>query len=187
MPTGTQETHPNPLLPHAIVKNLDPQQEDGTLVLKAKPFLSMSFNPKTWAREGYRPFRGTRYALPLFTCPVSAGFPSPAEDYIEGKLDLNQYLIKNPVATFFVRVTGDSMLGAGIHPGDLLIVDRSLEPTDGRVAIAVVDGELLVKRIRLKNDHVLLVAENPNYPPLELREEMSFEVWGVVTNVIHPL
>lgn len=135
---------------------------------------------KTWISEIYRLSRRTRYSLPLFTCPVSAGFPSPAEDYIEGKLDLNQHLIKNPVATFFVRVTGDSMINAGIHSGDLLVVDRSLEPKDGKVVIAVVDGELLVKRIHMSKEKVSLVAEN-------LQEEMSFDVWGVVTSVIHPL
>lgn len=143
---------------------------------------------ETWINTIYRPSRQTRYSLPLFTCPVSAGFPSPAEDYIEGKLDLNGHLIKNPVATFFVKVTGDSMLGAGIHSGDLLVVDRSLEASNGRVVIAVVDGELLVKRLKLlKNGQVSLVAENPDYPPLILREEMSFEIWGIVTSVIHPL
>lgn len=135
----------------------------------------------------YRPIIQKRYPLPLFTCPVSAGFPSPAEDYIEGKLDLNQHLIKNPVATFFVRVTGDSMIGVGIHSGDLLIVDRSLEPRDNKVVIAVVDGELLVKRIRIRKRKVYLVAENPDYPPLAIAPEMDFQIWGVVTNVIHPL
>jgi DNA polymerase V len=139
------------------------------------------------ASEVVRPDGTTALALPLFSCPVSAGFPSPAEDYLEGPLDLNQHLISNPVATFFVRVTGDSMLGAGIHSGDLLVVDRSLEARDGRVAIAVVDGELLVKRLRWRNARLYLEAEHPDYPPLLVREEMDFEVWGIVTNVIHPL
>ena len=98
------------------------------------------------ASKIYRSINHKAIALPLFTCPVSAGFPSPSDDYIEGKLDLNRHLIPNPIATFFVRVTGDSMVGAGIYSGDLLIVDRSLETRDGQVAIAVVDGELLVKR-----------------------------------------
>jgi DNA polymerase V len=99
--------------------------------------------------EVFHPLAEISQQLPLYSCPVSAGFPSPADDYLEGQLDLNQHLIKHPVATFFVRVAGDSMVGAGIHSGDLLIVDRSLEPSDGRVVIAIVNGELLVKRLRM--------------------------------------
>jgi len=119
--------------------------------------------------------------------PVAAGFPSPAEDYLEGKLDLNKYLIKHPAATFFVRVTGDSMLAAGIHPGDILIVDRSIEPADKKVVIAVIEGELTVKRIRRLKDKILLMPENENYKPLSIDDGMNFEIWGVVTSVIHPL
>jgi DNA polymerase V len=119
--------------------------------------------------------------------PVAAGFPSPAEDYLEGKLDLNKYLIKHPAATFFVRVTGDSMIAAGIHPGDILIVDRSIEPADKKVVIAVIEGELTVKRIRRLKGKIVLMPENENYKPLQINAEMSFEIWGVVTNVIHPL
>lgn len=137
--------------------------------------------------EIYRPQLRTVYQLPLYACPVSAGFPSPAEDYLEGKLDLNQYLVQHPAATFFVRVTGDSMIGAGIHAGDILIVDRSLEARDGKVVIAVVNGELLVKRLRLEKRKIYLASENPDYPPLVITDVMDFEVWGVVTNVIHPL
>ena len=92
----------------------------------------------------YAPDFSTSIECPLFIDAVSAGFPSPAEDYVEGKLDLNKYLIKHPAATFFVRVTGDSMIEAGIHTGDILIVDRSLEPADKKVVIAVVDGELII-------------------------------------------
>ncbi|HOO89898.1 MAG TPA: translesion error-prone DNA polymerase V autoproteolytic subunit [Syntrophales bacterium] len=119
--------------------------------------------------------------------PVSAGFPSPAEDYIEGKLDLNQYLVKHPAATFFVRVSGNSMIDAGIHDGDILIVDRSLKPVNRKVVIAVLNGELTVRRIRVTKDKVLLISENRDYQPLQVEENMNFEVWGVVTNVIHPL
>ena len=119
--------------------------------------------------------------------PVAAGFPSPAEDYIEGKLDLNRHLIKHPAATFFVRVSGDSMIDAGIHPGDILIVDRSLEPADKKVVIAVIDGELTVKRIRIKKGRIYLMPENEKYKPIEIEKEMNFDIWGVVTNVIHPL
>jgi len=124
---------------------------------------------------------------PLFACGVSAGFPSPAEDYVEGRLDLNQLMVQHPAATFFVRVAGDSMIGAGIHHADILVVDRSLEPVSGRVVIAVVNGELTVKRLFRCNGEARLLAENPNYPPIELTEETACEVWGVVTFVIHSL
>ena len=135
----------------------------------------------------YRPDLSTEYQQPLFEAGVSAGFPSPAADYEESKLDLNKHLIKNPPATFFVRVTGDSMVGAGIHHADLLIVDRSLEPKDKSVVIAVVNGELTVKRIRIKGKKITLEAENENYCARQITEETEFEVWGIVTNVIHAL
>lgn len=124
---------------------------------------------------------------PLFACGVSAGFPSPAEDYVEGQLDLNQLMVEHPAATFFVRVAGDSMIGAGIHHDDILVVDRSLEPVSGRVVIAVINGELTVKRLFRHNGEARLLAENPNYPPIELTEDTACEVWGVVTFVIHSL
>ncbi|HEX8636141.1 MAG TPA: translesion error-prone DNA polymerase V autoproteolytic subunit [Pyrinomonadaceae bacterium] len=133
------------------------------------------------------PDRSTRWARPLFLASVSAGFPSPAEDYIEGRLDLNRHLIKHPAATFFVRVAGDSMIGAGIHPGDILVVDRALEPQHSNVVIAVIDGELTVKRISQRGGKIFLVPDNQAYEPLEILEEMEFEVWGVVTSVIHNL
>lgn len=135
----------------------------------------------------YTPELSTEYNQSLFEAGVSAGFPSPAADYKEEKLDLNKYLIKNPPATFFVRVTGDSMVGAGIHHGDLLIVDRSLEAKDKSVVIAVVNRELTVKRIRIKGKKITLEPENENYSPQQITEEMEFEVWGIVTNVIHAL
>lgn len=128
-----------------------------------------------------------RHLLPLFLERVSAGFPSPAADYEEGRLDLNHYLIKNPPATFFVRVAGDSMINAGIHPGDLLVVDRSMEPKDKSVIIAAIDGELTVKRIRIRRKKIHLVPENDAYESQEISPESTFEVWGVVTNVIHAL
>ncbi len=135
----------------------------------------------------YRPDRSTTYERPLFMVPVEAGFPSPADDYIEGALDLNKHLIKHPAATFFVRVTGESMIDAGIHPGDILIVDRSVEPADKKVVIAIVDGNLTVKRIRIKGKKCFLMPENDTFRSLEIESEMSFEIWGVVTNVIHRL
>lgn len=133
----------------------------------------------------YEPSFDTPCERPLFLAPVKAGFPSPADDYVEGRLDLNAHLVKHPAATFFVRVAGDSMIGAGIHPDDILVVDRSLEPADKRVVIAVVNGELTVKRLRLKQGQIVLVAENDAYPPMEIHSDMTFEIWGVVTHVIH--
>jgi len=125
--------------------------------------------------------------LPMYLESVSAGFPSPAEDYIEGKLDLNDFLVRNPSATFFVRVTGDSMVDAGIYSGDILVVDRSIRAKNGSIIIAVIDGELLVKRMRTEHNKLYLHPENPNYAIIEITSQMSFETWGVVTNVIHSL
>jgi len=123
--------------------------------------------------------------LPLFSCGVSAGFPSPAEDYIDRKLDLNELLIHNPAATFFVRVSGDYMTGASINHNDILIIDRSLEPLSGKIVIAVINGELTIKRLIKDSSSCRLAAENPNYEAIEITDEMAFEVWGVVTSVIH--
>lgn len=135
----------------------------------------------------YMPNLSVARPHPLFLVSVSAGFPSPADDYLDGQLDLNQYLIKHPAATFFIRVSGDSMLGAGIHSGDLLIVDRSLEAAPNRVVIAVVNGELTVKRICQQDDGLVLMPDNAAYPPLRIQPTTDFEIWGVVTSVIHSL
>ncbi len=135
----------------------------------------------------YKPNRSTKRRQPIFMATVPAGFPSPAADYEEGKLDLNKHLIKNSTATFFVRVTGDSMVKAGIHDGDLLVVDRSIEPRDKNVVIAVVNGELTVKRIRIRKNRLTLEAENEAYQSQEINDGIEFEVWGIVTNVIHSL
>ena len=126
-------------------------------------------------------------SAPMATEQVAAGFPSPADDYLEGQLDLNEYLVHHPAATFFVRVSGDSMIGAGIHSGDILIVDRSVEPKDKKVVIAVVDGELTVKRLMRRKGEVVLMPENDKYQPINIAGDMDLEIWGVVTNVIHPL
>ena len=135
----------------------------------------------------YAPDLSTRYALPVFLGRLPAGFPSPADDDIEGKLDLNRHLIKHPAATFFVRVSGDSMLEAGIHTGDLLVVDRSLEAIDGNVVVAALDGELTVKRLYRRDQTLRLLPANTHYQPIEIQAHQSFEIWGVVTNVIHAL
>jgi DNA polymerase V len=128
-----------------------------------------------------------RLLLPLFTGKVAAGFPSPADDYIEKTLDLNELLVQKPAATFFVRAEGDSMLGAGIHPNDILVVDRSIEAVSGKVVICALNGELTVKRLIRRNDQWWLQAENPNYSDILLYEELDVVVWGVVTSVIHAL
>jgi DNA polymerase V len=141
--------------------------------------------PKLSVVEIFAPEDGEKLELPLFLESVSAGFPSPADDYLENKLDLNQHLIKNPPATFFVRVTGDSMVDAGIYSGDILVVDRSLNPKDGNIVIAVINGELTVKRISMGKNKIFLLPENQKFKPIEITGEMSFEVWGVVTTVIH--
>jgi len=135
----------------------------------------------------YSPDRTTKRSQPLFIANVPAGFPSPADDYKEEKLDLNKYLIKNPAATYFVRVAGDSMVGAGIHSGDLLVVDRSVEPVDKKVVIANINGELTVKRIRIRKKKITLESENADFSSQEIQPEAEFEVWGVVTSVIHEL
>ena len=131
--------------------------------------------------------RSTRYALPLYMDAVSAGLPTQSEDYIEGKIDLNRHLVKNPTSTFLVRVTGDSMIEAGIHSGDALIVDRSLKPDDQKIVIAVLNGELTVKRMHYEKNRLFLMPANPNYPAIAIAEGMELQVWGVVTNVIHPV
>lgn len=125
-----------------------------------------------------------RIALPLFSAKVAAGFPSPADDYVEGALDLNALLIERPAASFFVRVTGDSMTGAGIFPGDIVLVDRSLEPRNGQIVIAVLNGEMTIKRLRRTREETWLEPENAAYPVLRVSEDDAFEVWGVVKNAI---
>ena len=130
---------------------------------------------------------GASLPIPLFESRVQAGFPSPGDDYSEGMLDLNDYLIPHKTTTFFVRVTGESMTGAGIFPGDMLIVDRSLDPSDGKVIIAVLNGEMTVKRLKQKRDSLLLCSENERYPDIQVTGEDDFSTWGVVTNVIHSL
>ncbi|NLF92650.1 MAG: translesion error-prone DNA polymerase V autoproteolytic subunit [Oligosphaeraceae bacterium] len=122
---------------------------------------------------------------PLLGAPVMAGFPSPAEQYLEAPLDLNDLLVHQPAATFFVRAAGDSMLGAGIHPGDILVVDRSLAAEDGAVVIAAVDNEFTVKYYRHDSDGVRLEAANRRYKPLRFSPASEVLLFGVVTAVIH--
>lgn len=119
-------------------------------------------------------------ALPFDAVKISAGFPSPAADYEDKRLDINEYLIRNPVSTFFFPVQGESMQGAEIFDGDILVVDRSVRARHGHIVVAFVNGERLVKRLHRRAGRVALVAENPSYPALEIEEGMELEVWGVV-------
>ena len=122
---------------------------------------------------------------PLYLTPVQAGFPSPADDFIDTHLDLNEHLIRHPAATFFVRAEGSSMIYAGIQSGDILVVDRALRVDNNAVVVAAVNGELTVKRVRRENERVWLMPENPLFQPIEITEEMEVSVWGVVTHVVH--
>jgi DNA polymerase V len=121
-----------------------------------------------------------RLSLPVDTVKVSAGFPSPAADYEESRLDINEYLVRNPVSTFFFPVQGDSMDGAEIHDGDILVVDKSVRARHDHIVIAFINGERLVKRLYNRAGRVALIAENPCYPPLEIQEGMELLIWGVV-------
>lgn len=132
----------------------------------------------------WRADAGENLRLPLYLCRVPAGFPSPADDYVESQIDLNEWLVRNRLATFIVRVEGDSMSGE-IHSGDRLIVDRSLEPKHRDVVVACVGGEMTVKRLLIEDGRRLLAADNPDYPTVELNGDEELIVWGVVTHSIH--
>jgi len=128
------------------------------------------------------------YQLPFYSSAVAAGFPSPADDHIEGRLDLNKLLIKHPSATFFMRATGDLMSHAGIHNNDILIIDRSIKPTHGKIVIAAINGQLVIRQIKkTKAGKKYLIAESNNTPPLEIKENDEIDIWGIITNVIHPV
>ena len=133
--------------------------------------------------------KGSKLELPLYSSPVSAGFPSPADDFLEGAIDLNQQLITNPASTFLVRVQGESMTGAGIFAGDVLIVDKSKDPKSGEVVIAVLDGDFLLKRFVIKRvngeKQIWLEPENSDYNPLMITQDQDFQIWGVIKYVIH--
>lgn len=127
----------------------------------------------------------TELSIPIFTSRVQAGFPSPADDHLEDALDLNTHLIHHKEATFFVKAQGDSMLGAGIQQGDILIVDKSLSAKSGKIVIAVVDGEFTVKRLHKYKGNITLKAENPDFEDIKIGGTDELIIWGVVTSVIH--
>ncbi len=160
---------------------------------RATPFPSSGFPASTVvplrptaSLTPIRPAQAPR-GLPLPLAVVPAGFPSPAQDYLDNSLDLNEHLVRNPPATFFVRVQGESMRGAGIASGDLLVVDRSLTPRSGHVVVAAVDGDLTIKRLKRRGASLFLVPENPGYPEIALTDDSEVEIWGVAVHVIHEL
>ncbi len=142
---------------------------------------------ETKVTEIYRASAEISLPRPLLASNISAGFPSPAQDYIEDNLDLNQFLISHPAATYFVKVEGYSMINAGIYPDDILIVDRAAEPLHKKIVIAVVDGELTVKRLFKEKNKWFLLPDNDEFTPIEITREMEVNIWGVVTYAIHKM
>lgn len=132
----------------------------------------------------FLPDLSTHIALPYADGGIQAGFPSPAQDYISESIDLNREIVRHPSATFYGRVSGESMIDEGIWEGDILVIDRSLEPTDGDLAVCCLDGEFTLKRIRLESGRIWLVPSNEMYDPILVTPERQFEVWGVVTHTI---
>ncbi|MGA1225925.1 MAG: LexA family protein [Tamlana sp.] len=123
----------------------------------------------------------------FFDTGISAGFPSPADDFKQERLSLDDMLVKNKLATFYARVSGQSMIGAGLDDNDLLVIDRSLEPENNKIAVCFLDGEFTVKRLKVNKEGVWLQPENPNYPIIKITDENNFVIWGIVTNVIKKL
>lgn len=132
----------------------------------------------------YSPDYSSEVQIPFFDVGISAGFPSPADDFIELTIDLNKELIKNKDTTFFAKVKGHSMKNVGINDGDLLVIDKSLEPKNNRIAVCQIDGEFTVKRIKIDRGVVWLIAENEEYQPIKVTSDNDFLIWGIVTNAI---
>lgn len=127
----------------------------------------------------------TETRIPFHDTAIQAGFPSPADDYIESPIDLNRELIAHPASTFMGRIHGDSMIDAGIHSGDLVIIDKSLRPKTGDVAVCFIDGEFTIKYIKIQSKSILLIPANADYPPIRVTDENDFLIWGIVTYTIH--
>ena len=132
----------------------------------------------------FSPKDSTSKGAIFFDTGISAGFPSPADDFRETRISLDEELIGNKEATFFAKVSGQSMIGAGLDDNDLLVIDRSIEPENNKIAVCFLDGEFTVKRLRVEKDEVWLQPENPDYPIIKITEENNFVIWGIVTNVI---
>ncbi len=146
--------------------------------------MKLSILHKSSTIEFYTAETNTELSLPVVTNGISAGFPSPADDFLDTSIDLNKALIKNPNSTFYGKVKGDSMKDVGIHDGDLLVIDKSLEPQDGKIAICYIDGEFTVKKIKIEKDCCWLVPANEKYQPIKVTQENEFIIWGMVINVI---
>ncbi len=136
------------------------------------------------ALEFFFPDHTTTIELPYIDAGISAGFPSPADDFIALSIDLNKEIIKNKDTTFFAKVKGNSMKNADIHDGDLLVIDRSLTPQNNKIAVCQIDGEFTVKRIKIEKDVIWLIAENEDYKPIKVTPENDFMIWGIVTTAI---
>ncbi|OIP75628.1 MAG: DNA polymerase V [Oscillatoriales cyanobacterium CG2_30_44_21] len=143
--------------------------------------------PATTVDSIFRADTQKKHRVPLYLNPIAAGLPVTTDDDVESRIDLNHHLVKHPDSTFLVRVVGESMIDVGIHPRDLLVVDRAIEAVSGKIVIAVVNGELTVKRLREHRNKLWLMPENPDFQPIEVDENADLHIWGVVTNVIHAL
>jgi len=150
-----------------------------------KKEMTQSGNSKTL--DLYPAFEGSNLELPYIESGIMAGFPSPAEDFIDLSIDLNQELVRNPSSTFYARVKGNSMNDAGISDGDLLIIDKSLEPKNSKIAVCFIDGEFTIKRIKIEKDCCWLVPANTDFNPIKVTEENDFLIWGIVIYVIKSL
>jgi DNA polymerase V len=149
--------------------------------------MSLKFLTPKNALEFYSPDDSHDLEIVLAQTGISAGFPSPADDFKEFKISLDKTLVKNKEATFYARVSGQSMIGAGLDDGDLLVVDKSLEPQHNKIAVCFIDGEFTVKRLRVTKEGVYLQPENPAYEPLLVTNDNDFQIWGIVTHVIKKL
>jgi len=149
--------------------------------------MSIKFLTPKNALEFYTPDDSQPLDIVLAQTGISAGFPSPADDFKENKISLDKTLVRNKEATFYARVSGQSMIGAGLNDGDLLVVDKSLEPAHNKIAVCFIDGEFTVKRLKVTSEGVYLQPENPVYDPVLITEHNDFQIWGIVTHVIKKL
>jgi DNA polymerase V len=149
--------------------------------------MSITFLTPKNALEFYTPDDTQSLEIALADTGISAGFPSPAEDFRDNKISLDKVLVKNREATFYAKVSGQSMIGAGLDDGDLLVVDKSLEPQHNKIAVCFIDGEFTVKRLQVTKEGVFLLPANPAYDPIEITESNNFQIWGIVTHVIKRL